>query len=902
MSKTAPTSAPVNGFGIPFLTGDQIRSSFIEFFKSKGHAYVPSSPVVPHDDPTLLFINAGMNQFKSALLGENREGYKRVANSQKCIRVSGKHNDLDEVGRDTYHHTLFEMLGNWSFGDYYKEEAIAWAWELLTEVWKLPKDRLFASVYKNDDEAMEIWKRVTDIPHDRILRFGDKENFWEMGDVGPCGPCSEIHFDMGDPETREATFADPVHGVNGTNARYIEIWNLVFMQFERIAGGDLKPLKNKNVDTGMGFERACSVIQGSGSNYETDVFRPLIDKIAELSGTPYDKGVDGTAHRVIADHVRALSFAVADGATPGNEGRGYVLRRILRRGSKFARELGQKDPFLCRLVPTLAALMGGAYPELTARQDYIAQVIRAEEERFGKTLGTGLERFAKVAAQAREKKLAALPGEDVFTLYDTYGFPADLTRLLAEEQGLSIDEAGYEAHMNEQRERARGAAKFEAAIAGDEGWTVLAPGLDTEFVGYESLEAEMPVLRYREEGDTVLLVAARTPFYAESGGQVGDTGLVEGKGVTLRVTDTVKMFDMVLHKCALVNGLLTPESLGNAVGKVDAEARGAAVRNHSATHLLHAALRAVLGGHVQQQGSRVAPEGLRFDFTHFQPMTPDEIREVEARVNRKIRENLAVSQAVHGIDEAKSMGAMALFGEKYGDKVRVITMGNGSAGEGENPYSIELCGGTHAEATGQIGLFKITSEGSIASGVRRIEAVTGQGAFELVNKRFDLLAEIGASLKAKPGDEPARVAEMSQKLKAAEKELLELRLFKATQQAKILVAEKGRTVGGFTVVVAKVDAPDKESQSAFLEAMAAQLQNGAGVFTAVSGDSLSLFALVGKAAQAKAKAGDLVKELGPIADAKGGGRPDRAQAGSKAVDKEDAVLAAAETLLTRVLG
>jgi alanyl-tRNA synthetase len=895
MEKTSP--APVNGFGIPFLTGDQIRSSFIEFFKSKGHTYVPSSPVVPHDDPTLLFINAGMNQFKSALLGENREGYKRVANSQKCIRVSGKHNDLDEVGRDTYHHTLFEMLGNWSFGDYYKEEAIAWAWELLTEVWKLPKDRLFASVYKNDDEAMEIWKRVTDIPHDRILRFGDKENFWEMGDVGPCGPCSEIHFDMGDPETREATFADPVHGVNGTNARYIEIWNLVFMQFERIAGGDLKPLKNKNVDTGMGFERACSVIQGSGSNYETDVFRPLIDKIAELSGTPYDKGVDGTAHRVIADHVRALSFAVADGATPGNEGRGYVLRRILRRGSKFARELGQKDPFLCRLVPTLAALMGGAYPELTARQDYIAQVIRAEEERFGKTLGTGLERFAKVAAQAREKKLAALPGEDVFTLYDTYGFPADLTRLLAEEQGLSIDEAGYEAHMNEQRERARGAAKFEAAIAGDEGWTILAPGLDTEFVGYESLESEMPVLRYREEGDTVLLVAARTPFYAESGGQVGDTGLIEGKGVVLRVTDTVKMFDMVLHKCALVNGLLTPESLAKATGKVDAEARGAAVRNHSATHLLHAALRAVLGDHVQQQGSRVAPEGLRFDFTHFQPMTPDEIREVEARVNRKIRENLAVSQAVHGIDEAKSMGAMALFGEKYGDKVRVIRMG-----EGENQYSLELCGGTHAEATGQIGLFKITSEGSIASGVRRIEAVTGQGAFDLVNRRFDLLAEIGASLKAKPGDEPARVAEMSQKLKAAEKELLELRLFKATQQAKILVAEKGRTVGGFTVVVAKVDAPDKESQSAFLEAMAAQLQNGAGVFTAVSGDSLSLFALVGKAAQAKAKAGDLVKELGPIADAKGGGRPDRAQAGSKAVDKEDAVLAAAETLLTRVLG
>ena len=898
MSKTdSTTTAPINGFGIPFLTGDQIRSSFVEFFKSKGHTYVPSSPVVPHDDPTLLFINAGMNQFKSALLGENREGYKRVANSQKCIRVSGKHNDLDEVGRDTYHHTLFEMLGNWSFGDYYKEEAISWAWELLTEVWKLPKDRLFASVYKNDDEAMEIWKRVTDIPHDRILRFGDKENFWEMGDVGPCGPCSEIHFDMGDPETREATFADPVHGVNGTNARYIEIWNLVFMQFERLQGGDLKPLKNKNVDTGMGFERACSVIQGSGSNYETDVFRPLIDKIAELSGTPYSKGVEGTPHRVIADHIRALSFAIADGATPGNEGRGYVLRRILRRGSKFARELGQKDPFLCKLVPTLAALMGGAYPELRARQDYIAQVIRAEEERFGKTLGTGLERFAKVAAQAKEKKLAAIEGVDVFTLYDTYGFPSDLTRLLAEEQGLGIDEEGYAKHMEEQRERARGAAKFEAAIAGDEGWTLLAPGLDTEFVGYETLQSEMRVLRYREVGDTVLLVAARTPFYAESGGQVGDTGIIEGNGITLRVTDTVKMFDMVLHRCEIVNGLLTPDSLKAAVGMVDKEARGAAVRNHSATHLLHAALRAVLGDHVQQQGSRVAPEGLRFDFTHFQPMTADEIREVELRVNRKVQENLAVSQAVHGIDEAKSMGAMALFGEKYGDKVRVIRMGNS-----EGDYSLELCGGTHAEATGQIGLFKITSEGSIASGVRRIEAVTGQGALSLVNKRFDLLAEIGSSLKAKPGDEPARVSEMAQKLKTAEKELAELRLFKATQQAKILVGEKGRTMGGFTVVVSKIDAPDKESQSAFLEAVSAQLQNGVGVFTAVSDGALSLFAVVGKAAQAKAKAGDLVKELGPIADAKGGGRPDRAQAGSKAVDKEDAVLAAAEKLLAGLFG
>jgi len=897
MSNTTPT-APQNGFGIPYLTGDQIRTSFVEFFKSKGHSFVPSSPVVPHDDPTLLFINAGMNQFKAALLGENREGYKRVANSQKCIRVSGKHNDLDEVGRDTYHHTLFEMLGNWSFGDYYKKEAIRWAWELLTEVWKLPKDRLFVTVYKTDDEAIELWKSETDIAHGRIMRFGEASNFWEMGEVGPCGPCTEIHFDMGDEATRMATYDDPVEGVNGANARYIEIWNLVFMQYERVPGGDLKPLKNQNVDTGMGFERACSIIQGSGSNYETDVFRPVIDKIAELSGTAYDKGVAGTPHRVIADHIRALSFAIADGATPGNEGRGYVLRRILRRASRFARELGQKDAFLYKLVPGLAAHMGAAYPELPARQDYIAQVIRAEEERFGKTLGLGLERFAKAEAAAMEKGSTVIDGAEAFTLYDTYGFPIDLTRQLAEERGLTVDEAGYEAHMSEQRERARGAAKFSAAIAGDDGWNILAPGLDTEFTGYEKLQDEMPVLRYREEGDDILLVAARTPFYAESGGQVGDTGTIEGNGVTLRVLDTIKVFDMVVHKCALAHGLLTPESLKTARGIVDADARAAAVRNHSATHLLHAALREVLGTHVQQQGSRVAPEGLRFDFTHPQGITAPELRRVEAIVNAQILADLPVTKAIHSMDEAKNLGAMALFGEKYGDRVRVVTMGAGS----DDVFSRELCGGTHADATGQIGFFKIVSESSIASGVRRVEAVTGTGALSLVNERFDRLAEIGSSLKAKSGEEAVKVAELAARLKATEKELSELRQFKATQQAKALIAEQGKTVGGFTVVVAKIDAADKDSQNAFLDAAAAQLQNGAGVFTAVGGDSLSLFAVVGKAAQAKAKAGDLIKELAPLADARGGGRPDRAQAGSKAVEKEAAVLAAAEGLLARVLG
>lgn len=890
---TQNTSA--QGFGIPYLTGDQIRQGFIDFFKTKAHIHIPSAPVVPHDDPTLLFTNSGMNQFKAALLGDNREGLKRVANSQKCLRVSGKHNDLDEVGRDTYHHTFFEMLGNWSFGDYYKKEAIAWSWELLTEVWKLPKDRLFATVYEDDDEAIEIWKTVTDIGHDRIMRFGAKSNFWEMGDIGPCGPCSEIHFDMGDPATRAATFADPIEGVNGTNARYIEIWNNVFMQFERVPGGALKPLKAKNVDTGMGFERICSIIQGSGSNYETDVFQPLIQKIAELSGVPYSQGVEGTPHRVIADHVRALSFAIADGATPGNEGRGYVLRRILRRASRFAREVGQKEPFLHKLVTTLAQHMGGAYSELPARQDYIAQVIRAEEERFGKTLDSGLDRFARVAQETKAKNQKAIDGAEVFTLYDTYGFPTDLTRMLAEERGLAIDEAGYEKHMQEQKERARGAAKFSAAIAGDDGWTILKPSLETEFVGYETLTAAMPILRYREEGDTVLIVAGKTPFYAESGGQVGDTGVIRGKDLILRVADTIKMFDMVLHKCELVSGLLSPAALAEATGEVDREAREAAMRNHSATHLLHSALRLTLGDHVQQQGSRVAPEGLRFDFTHFKPMSADEIAQVEDWVNRHIQADHAISHTVKGIDEAKALGAMALFGEKYGDRVRVIQMGE---------VSLELCGGTHARATGQIGLIKITSESSIASGVRRIEAVTGTGALRLMKSRFAALDDIGGLLKAKPGEEAHKVADLATKAKALEKEVAELRGYKAQAQADALLAQQAKTLGGFTVLIAKLTGSlaEKETQQALVEALAGKLQNGIAVLTAVSDGSLAISALVGKAAQAKVKAGDLIKELAPVADAKGGGRPDRAQAGSKSVQKEQLVLDEANRILSRVLG
>ncbi len=885
-----------NAFNIPFLTGAQVRQGFIDFFKSKGHTFVPSAPVVPHDDPTLLFTNAGMNQFKSLLLGENKDGLKRAANSQKCIRVSGKHNDLDEVGRDTYHHTFFEMLGNWSFGDYYKLDAITWAWELLTEVWKLPKDRLFVTVFRDDEDAEGIWQKHTDIEHRRIMRFAEKSNFWEMGDVGPCGPCSEIHFDIGDLATQEATYADEIEGVNGTNGRYIEIWNLVFMQFERLQSGELKPLKAKNVDTGMGFERIAAIIQGKLSNYESDIFRPVIDNIAELSGIAYVTGVEGTPHRVLADHIRALSFAIADGATPSNEGRGYVLRRILRRASRFARQqLKQREPFMCKLVPALAAALGEAYPELIARQDYIVQVIRAEEERFIKTLDLGLDRFAKVAQEVKSKNGSQVPGTEIFTLYDTYGFPVDLTGVLAEENGLTMDQDGYVKCMEEQRERARSAAKFDNSLASDEGWTLLLPESESEFIGYSTLTATVQVARYREIGDHIWVMLKRTPFYAEAGGQVGDTGLLAGPQIQLRVTDTVKILDRTVHKCTLIHGLLIPENFKGLVATVDAEKRGATFRNHSATHLLHAALRKVLGNHVQQQGSRVSPESLRFDFTHHQGITAAELEQVETLVNNQIREDMAIAQTVKGLQEARDMGAMALFGEKYGDQVRVIQMGD---------FSLELCGGTHARSTGQIGLLKVLGESSIASGVRRIEAVTGNVAVSLFQKQFHDLNEIARLYKAKSGTELEKAQEFAGRVKVLEKEILELKQNQMQLQAQTLLRTYGKQVGVSTVLIHKLDVKQfiKDDLSLLMDAVAGQLQNGIALLTHATDDNLAIIALVGKDALVKIKAGDLVKTLGQLADGKGGGRPDRAQAGSKSPQKEELVLREAEKLIQQALG
>ena len=884
----------LHDWGIPYRSSAEIRQSFIDFFKNQDHQFVKSSPVVPHDDPTLLFINSGMNQFKSIFLGDNRQGLKRVVNSQKCLRVSGKHNDLDEVGRDTYHHTFFEMLGYWSFGDYYKKDAIKWIWTLMTEVWKLPKNRLFATIYKDDDEAEQIWKTDTDIEHSRIMRFAEKSNFWEMGDVGPCGPCSEIHFDLGDLSTQAETYADLALGVNGTNARYIELSNDVFMQYERMQSGDLKPLKAKHVDFGAGFERIVSVIQQTGSNYETDLFRPIIDKIASMTKVAYDPGEKGTPHRVIADHLRALCFAIADGATPGNEGRGYVLRRILRRASRFSQNLDQKDPFIFKLVPTLVDIMGNAFPEVKDRQDYIAQVIESEEQRFMRTLKDGLSRFAKIAADTKAKKKDTVDGNEVFVLYDTYGFPVDLTGVLAEEAGLKLDQDGFKKSMEEQRERARSAAKFDGSIAGDEGWTILNPAMDTTFVGYETLACPVEVTRYREVGDDLLVCLKKSPFYAESGGQVGDSGVIEGKDLSLRVLDTFKVLDLHVHKCALIQGLVKKENFTGLVAKVDAVARQATVRNHSATHLLHAALKQVLGPHVQQQGSRVAPDALRFDFTHPKGVSTEEIEKIEQLVNQEVLANHPVASVEKGLDEAKKEGAMALFGEKYGDRVRTIKMGG---------FSYELCGGTHAHATGEIGLVTITSESSIASGVRRIEAITGLKSLELLRSQATLLTNMSRAFKAKPEELPAKLEDSQKKLKAYEKELDALRGEQIQKKVDELLAKDATMINGVVCLVKKIDAVQfpKTTHQGLLDGLADKLQNGVAFLTHVEEGTLSLLAVVGPAARGKIKAGDLVKELSVLAEGRGGGRPDRAQAGSKFPEKEGLVLERAKALITQLV-
>ncbi|MDD5673467.1 MAG: alanine--tRNA ligase, partial [Chitinivibrionales bacterium] len=725
------------------LSANAIRQQFIDFFKSKEHRFVPSSPVVPQDDPTLLFTNAGMNQFKSVLLGENKDGLKRAANSQKCMRVSGKHNDLEEVGRDHHHHTFFEMLGNWSFGDYYKAEAIGWAWELLTGVWQLPKDKLYATIYKSDEEAFGHWQNRTDIDPAHIGRFGEKENFWEMGETGPCGPCSEIHMDLGPGACIHEGEAGHACGVNAAGCgRFVELWNLVFMQSNRDKGGTLHDLPRKNIDTGMGFERLVRVLQWKKSNYETDCFWPIIQKTEELCGKKYGHGPEGIPFRVIADHARALVFAITDGVFPSNEGRGYVVRRLLRRAFRFGRQLDLKEPFLHRLAPTVVGMMGEAYPEIAARKDYVSEIILSEEDRFNQTLSQGLGRFEEMVQSARKEKCATLSGSDVFALYDTFGFPVDLTRLMAEEQSIAIDEPGYDALMEQQKNRGREATKKEAeGFLSDDGWTECGPLKATRFIGYDTLEAAVTIMRFKPvvsagAEKSYLIMLDETPFYAESGGQVGDAGvLTTAAGVPLTVVNSFKWNDQHVLLVAAPNEIGADDFKKPLKAAVNAAQRNATRKNHSATHLLQAALRATLGAHINQSGSRVDAHSLRFDFNHFKALSAAELAVVEEQVNVWVLENLPVKTVVTTPHAAKEQGATALFGEKYGEEVRMVCMGE---------ISKELCGGTHVAATGEIGLFAITAESSIAAGIRRIEAITGLNSLRAYREKEAILDEAGA--------------------------------------------------------------------------------------------------------------------------------------------------------------
>jgi len=870
------------------MDSKDIRNTFLNFFKNKEHQIVPSAPMVVKNDPTLMFTNAGMNQFKDYFLGNKSAEFNRVVDTQKCLRVSGKHNDLEEVGIDTYHHTMFEMLGNWSFGDYFKQEAIDWAWELLTKIYKLPQDRLYVTYFGGDPqdqldpdlEAAEKWK--DHLPSERILPFDRKDNFWEMGDQGPCGPCSEIHFDLRpDSEREQVTGAELV---NRDHPQVIEIWNLVFIQFNRLASGQLESLPEKHVDTGMGFERLVRVIQGKHSNYDTDLFQPLLDKVAELSGIAYGATEEtDTAMRVVADHIRALAFAIADGEMPSNTKGGYVIRRILRRAVRYGYTfLDLKDPFLYQLLPALSEKMGDVFPELNQQAEFVAKVIHEEEATFLRTLANGIARFQKYLESADASKL--VDGDFAFELYDTYGFPVDLTQLIARENNLEVDLTGFRTAMAQQKNRSR------AAQDKDEGdWIIVSDSREVVFAGYDQLETEARVLRYRavktKNKTHYQLVLDITPFYAESGGQVGDKGYLIAGTDKIPVWDTRKENDLIVH---MVNELPDPvDQPLKAI--VNAERRLATENNHSATHLLHAALRSVLGDHVQQRGSLVNDQMLRFDFSHFAKMTEEEIREVEHLVNQKVRENIA-SKIDDGmpLEEAKARGAMALFGEKYGETVRVVSF--------DPDYSVELCGGTHVNATGQIGLFKIVSESSIASGVRRIEAITAEKAEELIDSRFRELERIGELLKSS-GDNLKAITALVDERNQLNKELDRLQR-NELQHIKAQLVQQIKQQDEIAILIQQVNLPSaqalkdlsfelKNQVKGLFAILAAEINGKPQVAVVVSEELVEKYRL---------NAGTLVRELASHIKGGGGGQPFFATAGGKDVSGLPDVVKAGQKL------
>jgi len=857
------------------MTSRQIRQQFLDFFKNKEHRIVSSSPVVPFDDSTLLFTNAGMNQFKDVFLGTGTREYKRAADTQKCIRVSGKHNDLEEVGHDTYHHTLFEMLGNWSFGDYYKKEAIGWAWELLTEVWKLPKERLWATVYKDDNEALELWKSETDINPNHILKFAEKDNFWEMGETGPCGPCSEIHVNISDDlENAEL--------VNAGSPECIEIWNLVFIQYNRDETGKLHELPAKHVDTGMGFERVCAVLQNKKSNYDTDVFTPIIDAVVKLSKVKYEKEEDRIPMRVIADHIRALTFAIADGAVPGNDGRGYVLRRILRRAARYGRKVNLNEPFLYKLVDILAETMGDVFPEVVEKKDYVKKILKAEEDSFNATLDRGIDLFNQIVNKLNKQKIKVIPGEDVFKLYDTFGFPVDLTNVMAREINFGIDEDGFNNLMNQQKERGREASKDKFASVSvtqnDLSDFNLVNSNPTIFTGYDELKTKAKINGIKTDGENTLVILDKSPFYVESGGQVDDLGKLVISENIFDVVDVAKVENQVIHVINSNNS--SSLKIGtDVIAEVDEIRRWDIMRNHSVTHFLHKALRTVLGTHVQQAGSYVGPDRLRFDFTHFAKLTADELHQIESMVNEQLRKNLPLSHHRNTpFDEAKKMGALMFFGDKYGDKVNVVQFGD---------YTMEFCGGTHVLNSSEIGLLKILSESSIASGVRRIEAVTGAG----IEKYIQLQHE-----QIKFAEQ--KIEELLDVKKKLEKEIADLKVKENLEQLDHILSLSSEEKN-ITIYKGKVHARNMDELKSFGDEMRNRIKSGVGVLISQIDDKVGIVAVVSDdlIKDKKLSAGKIVGELAKLVGGGGGGRPHLATAGGKDVGQIITALAKVEKIV-----
>jgi len=867
----------------------KIRQAFLNYFAEQGHDIVASSSLVPGNDPTLLFTNAGMVQFKDVFLGQEKRANNRATSSQRCVRAGGKHNDLENVGYTARHHTFFEMLGNFSFGDYFKREAIRFAWDFLTKELGLPEEKLWVTVFEDDDEAADIWLKEMGVSAERFSRMGEKDNFWAMGDTGPCGPCSEIFYDHG-----ESVPGGPPGSPDEDGDRYIEIWNLVFMQFNRSADGTMKPLPKPSVDTGMGLERIAAVMQNVHSNYEIDLFQHIIREVARISGT---EDLKNSSLNVIADHIRSCAFLVVDGVIPANEGRGYVLRRIIRRAIRHGHKLGINEPFFHKLVAPLSEEMGEAYPELVSNKSRVEETLLAEERQFSRTLDNGMSILEKAISELQDK---VIPGETVFRLYDTYGFPVDLTGDIARERGLSLDMDGFEAEMAQQKAQARSASQFETTEALD---IQLEKG--TNFVGYNALEADATVLAlFHEnqpvekliEGQTGIVILDTTPLYAESGGQVGDCGTLKNAKLNFTVKDTRKQGEYFLHMGILEQGELV---VGEALGcSVDNSLRQPIALNHSATHLMHAALRNILGTHVQQKGSLVSPRYLRFDFSHNQPLSESELRQIETMVNQQILANAEVGKQVMSMDDAKEKGAMALFGEKYGDEVRVVSMGARTA-EGTE-FSIELCGGTHVNRTGDIGLFKILQESGIAAGVRRIEAVTGSAAVALIQDNEDRLKQIAGVLKSGTDVVVERVEQLSAANRQLEKELDQLKAKLASSQGSDL-ASQAEEIKGVMVLAAIVEGLDSKALRETTDQLKNKLGSAVVVLAAVSGDKVSLVAGVTSDVTDRVKAGDLINEVARKVGGKGGGRPDMAMAGGNSPDQLPEAISQVKQYVTSLL-